>query len=1197
VPPDAPDPSLPPPESGASLDRDAAGAGAFLDGVVRRPVALLVVFATLIVIGVITYVRIPIQMLPEGFTSPQINLYVDHEGADAEENEQEIARVLEEQVRTLSGVENYESESEADGVFLSIDFDSAMDMDLAKAEVRDRIERARPLMPDTVERIFLWSEDGGSMPIGFFGILHPGDSARTDFLMDRVVIPRLEAVRGISKIDAWGVLQDSVRIELDEEKVVALNLNLGELIGRLTRDNFAEPLGDVQDGGTEVILRSDMRFKSLAEIEEYPIGNGLRVKDVGDVRRVKAVRDRLSRIDGSYAYFGVANKDSGSNVVETTDNLRAAMQELEADPRLGGEFKFIPFFMQGDMIKSSLSQLKDTALHGGLLAVVVLFVFLRRVRLTLCVACSIPASVLMAIAWQYFAGGSFNMLTMCGITLGIGMLVDNSVVVIENVARIKNQGVDALTAAALGTRQIALAVTLATLTTVVVFLPLIFMTAEPFLRVVFGAIGFPLCMSLLFSLLVAVVFLPVVAARLLGPRPAWVSRVVAATAPLTRLPARGVARAVGVVRGGLHAALGLLLRGNCLAARLLAPARHAIALAAAAVVAVAWLHRAPPIDVVPLLEPFGLAPASASEEALRGRLIELTLVALAVALLALFGLPRWRRRGALAPKLPAGLAPGGDSVLDLVVAGNRELVAWTLRHRLLATALAVAALSTLAVPTQMLDVGAFAEDAETDAARFEVTFEAPFTLEEAEGELRVYEDWLEAHRADLGFDHWSNHFDEREADLSIYYDTPLEPDALDAVQKRLKAELPQIPGHRLRFYDQEQSSERSSTVANVRITGPDSATLERLGWQAKKILEGVPGLKGVRTPRENAPDQLRVEIDRDAVHELGLDTEAVQQTIAYSLHGFTVSRYQEEGRDVPLLIEYDEDKVAGIASLKDLGVWSGTGTVPLASFTKMSYSKGASSINRRNGRTSFTLTAEVEDPLRVIAITETAHRALAELELPRGYEIDRSDSASARQQSESLELKKAFALGVVLVFLLMGILFESLLLPISVLFTIPFAVLGAMWTLLLTNTPLDSLGWIGLVILAGVVANNGIVLIDRIHRLHAAGVERSEAVVTGASQRVRPVLMTALTTVFGLIPMAMSQPASNALDYRSLATIVAGGLACSTFFTLWVIPLAYTVLDDLGGLLSARLRWWLRRPAPRRPAGGASPAAILDRLD
>ncbi|MEM7305999.1 MAG: efflux RND transporter permease subunit [Planctomycetota bacterium] len=1157
-----------PPSEGGPLD------GGLFEGTVRRPVALMVIFATLIVIGVIAYRQIPVQMVPDGWTAPQLWLGIPHPGADAEENEEKVARVVEEQLRTLAGVEGYESWSEDGWIEMNIDFDSSMDMDLAKAEVRDRIERARPMMPDTVDRVYIWSEDGSQMPIAFFGILHPGDSARTDYLMDKIVIPRIEAVQGVSKVDVWGVLQDSVRILLDEEKVVAQNLNLGELIGRMMQDNFAQPLGEVDDGGREIILRSDMRFRTLEEIADYPLGNGLRIRDVGEVRRVKSVRNMLSRIDGSYSYFGVARKDSESNVVDTSHNLQAAIAELEADPRLAGEFKFINFFMQGDLIESSLAQLRETAIWGGVLSLVVLFVFLRRVRLTLCVACSIPVSALMAVAWERFTGGSFNLLTMCGITLGIGMLVDNSVVVIENIARVRQDGTSPLRAAAVGTRQIALAVTLATMTTVVVFLPLIFMTGEPILRVIFGGIGIPLCVSLVFSLLVAVVFLPVISARILGPRPAWLVRGSSAVAPLTRLPVRLIAYVVGGLRAAWHGLLGLVSWANRGAVSVAAPLRFVLAAGVVALAVFGWMRLAPSFETGESLRPFGVLPSAAEKSAPEILGPKLLIPAVLFVGLALVGLPRWRRRAPQPPERPARFVPAGDSLLDMVVALNRRLVGWTLEHRFAAVLVAIGAFATIWVPLDRNTVTAFGEDPSTESARFRVQFDTDFTLREAEDELAVYERYLDDNKERLGFDHWSNRFDDRGASISVYFDQRQLPDKIDEIERDLKANLPRVPGHRLRFYDDSESTARSKTITAFRITGPDSGMLERLGLEAKRLLEDVPGLKGVSTPRETAPDQVRVEIDRDLAQEMGLDTDSVQQTISYVLRGFALPRYQEEGRDVPLQIEYDEEKVAGLASLKDLGVWSGSGVVPLSSFSELSFAKGSHSIHRRNGRTSFTLTGEVEDPLRLLEVTDAGNRALAQLDLPRGYEVDLADSARERQEAEFGELLNAFLLSVVLVFLLMGILFESMLLPFSVLFTIPFAVLGAMWTLLLTGTPMDSMGWIGIIILAGVVVNNGIVLIDRIHRLAAQGLERRDAVLLGCGQRVRPVLMTALTTVCGLIPMAMAQPTSDGIDYRALATIVAGGLVTSTFFTLWVVPLAYTVLDDLGRAMAGYVRWW-----------------------
>ncbi|HVS18755.1 MAG TPA: efflux RND transporter permease subunit, partial [Planctomycetota bacterium] len=522
--------------------------GGLFGVLVRRPVALLVIFTALIVVGVIAYARIPLQLMPEGFVDADLQIWCRNPGASAAENETKVARVIEEQMRTLTGIERIESGSSDDSVWVEVTFDVGQDMDVARAEVRDRLERARPLLPTTITDIGLWSFSQSALPVMFFALLHPGDNRETDFLVDNVIKRRLEAVDGVGRVEVWGVLDDSMRILLDEERVRAANLDLGALIERLSQDNFAEPLGEITDGGRRVLLRSDMRFTDPDEIEQYPIGAGLRIRDVGRVLEVKSVRNRLFKIDGRYAFYGEIQKDSQANVVATCRRVQEAFEELASDPRLKGEFRFLPLFNQGRFIETSLGQLQQTALWGGGLAVIVLLVFLRRIRLTLAVALSIPVSVLLAVAWSYFTGGSFNILTMTGVTLAMGMLVDNSVVVIENVARLRAEGVRRFDAAAAGTREVALAVTLATLTTVVVFLPMIFMSENPQMRLMFGELGLPLCLSLLFSLFVALVFLPAVAARLVGPRPVLVERAARRLAPIARVPVRAVAWLVGLLR-------------------------------------------------------------------------------------------------------------------------------------------------------------------------------------------------------------------------------------------------------------------------------------------------------------------------------------------------------------------------------------------------------------------------------------------------------------------------------------------------------------------------------------------------------------------------------------------------------------------------------------------------------------------------
>lgn len=1153
---------------------DGSAATGFFAALVRRPITLLVVFVTLMVIGVIAYVRIPLQMMPEGIVEPGLQVFAMHPGASAEENEERVARLLEEELRTIAGIAELSSRSSDDSVNLSVRFDAEVDMDLAKAEVRDRIERARPKLPTTVREIGIWSWSESNMPVMFFAMLHPGDSQRTDFLIDTVIQRRLDSVDGIGRMELWGVLDDSVRIELDEQRVRAAGLDLGALIGRLSADNFALPMGEVTDGGRRVLLRSDMRFRDKATIEQYPIGSGLVIADVARVIDAKSVRNRLFRMDGTYAYFGEVQRESQANVVEVCKRLDVALKELEADPRLEGKFKFLVFFDQGQIIEGSVAQLRDSAITGGLLSILILFLFIPRVRMVMCMALAIPVSVLLAVAWVYFSGGTFNILTMAGITLAMGMLVDNAVVVVENISRVRALGLGNLAAAAQGTREVALAVLLSTLTTVVVFMPMIFMSENPTLRIMFGALGLPLCVSLLASLLAALIFLPVVTARVIGPRHVAVEFVALRIARVADYPGKVLAVLVGAVRALTHGAMRMLSWAVAGTVRLIAWLRWPLAAAIVAMAIWRGTRIAATLDAQAEYARVAGAPTAT------GSLVALGVVTLLAVSIVLFGSKRWRDRQVGALARPASLVPKIDGVVDGCVKLNRALLEWTLAHRLGATLATLAALASVAVPMTQMKVAAFGEDENTSRVRVEVDLEDNFTLEQAEQEMAHYERFFQDRKQRWGFQHMGCRFDKDGGRIDAYWDGRRTREQRDLVLKDMRENLHALPGHELRIGGDDGAQDRNRNVVSFRLVGPDSEELNRLGAQAVALLEGVEGLSDVRSPLTEAPEQVRVVFDSDLAHQMGISPQDALQNVSWALRGWQLPRFQEPGREVPLIIELDEERVAGLSTLRDLEIRGGESAIPLSSFSTLEYGRGSHSIERVNGKTAFQIFARVDDPLRQRELSELGRALIATIDFPRGYGLDEEDLVSERQDSEMREIYAALLLSVVLVFLLMGVLFESFLLPISVLFTIPFAIVGAMWTMFVTRTAMDSVAWIGMIILVGVVVNNGIVLIDRIHQLRHSGVERTRAILDGCGNRVRPVLMTALTTVVGLIPMASTEPPGDGIDYRALATCVAGGLSVSTLFTLWVVPLAYSVLDDLREVFAERV---VRAAARVRP--------------
>lgn len=1157
--------------------------GGFHSFLVARPVLLLVLFATVLVVGVVSYATIPLQLMPDGISNPGLQVFLTNPGASAQENEEEVARVLEEQFRTLPGIEDIESNSSQDTVGVFLQFRPDLDMDYAKAEVRDRIERARSMLPAGVQDVSIWSWSQSDLPAMFFAVLHPGDSDRTDWLIDSVVKRRLESIDGVGRVEVWGSLEDSLRILLDEDKVRAANLDLGVLVARLSADNFAAPLGEIEDGGRRTMLRVDMRWKDPAQIEELPIGDGLRIKDVGRVVAAKSVRENLFRIDGRYAYYGEVQKDGAANTVETCKRLREEFAALAKDPQLAGELEFMPLFDQGEFIQNSLDGVRSTALDGGIWAVVVLFLFLRRFRLTLLVALSIPFSVLVAVAWQRFTGGSFNVLTMTGITLAMGMLVDNAIVVVENTVRLRAEGRSPVDACTEGASQVGLAVLLSTLTSVVVFAPILFSGGNPTLTTILRELGIPLCVSLLASLLAALVFLPVQLRGSLGERHPLLERAAVRLAPVADFPGLLCARLLDAAAAAARAcasALAAVLRAT------LAPLWKARWVAAAGLLALgalaAWTAL-PAMQLAAQVQPLA-TPGwnSAASLQLPGTIVVATIAALA---LLFFGTPRALARLGLPAPRSADRFAGAASLSDLVAGVNTRVLSWSLANRAAACALLALVAVSIVVPASRMKVASFAQDESRARINIYVQLEDNFTLQQASTEMKRYEDLLESKKADWGHARVSDRFSRNGGRLSLYWDAPQPQERFERIRRELDEALPKLAGHKIRFLDEATGpADRTSVV--FRLTGPDSETLQALGAGVAREIEALPGVAEVRTPLSNAPPQVRVRVDSELANRLGVTPQSALQTISWTLRGFLLPRYQEEGRETPLIVEYDDAETAGLATLRDLRVQQRSAPVPLSAIGSFEFGAAPRSISRSNGRASFDIVARVDDPARRSEVSEAGRVLVAALDLPRGYELARAELADAQAADEMADLRNALLLSIVLVFLLMGILFESVLLPVSVMATIPFAVVGSYWSLYATGTQMDSVGWIGIIILVGVVVNNGIVLVDNIARLRREGCERTRAVVEGTAMRVRPVLMTALTSVIGLVPLATTEPQGESIDYRALATAVAGGLVVSTVFTLTAVPLAYVLVDDAAARLRNRLRWALRPFGATRTAGG-----------
>ena len=382
---------------------------------IDRPVLTLMVTLAVLLIGVISFTRLPLRFVPEGLSENEINIWIPvPTGRTPAEVEDKIVEPFEELLRTIPGLRRVEAESSASSAQFTITLDEGMDSTLAAAEVRDRAQRAKLRWPDGVDRYFSWREDASSVPLAFIQMLAPERSAEWDFLIDKVVQPRLEAVDGVGRVDVWGLLDETIRIWFDHDKLVAHRVDYRMLLERMASDNFAEPVGELDDGQHRYLVRVDTKFKSLEEIEAYPVRTGLVLSNLARVERVPSVRNRLSRFNQKYTYTGMVGTAAGTNPVDASKRLRAAVASLGDDPRLGElEFRFL--FDQGAMITESLETLLSTSLQGGLLALVVLLLFLlRNLRFTIAIAHGDPDGACSSSAAGCTSPATrLNILTMC----------------------------------------------------------------------------------------------------------------------------------------------------------------------------------------------------------------------------------------------------------------------------------------------------------------------------------------------------------------------------------------------------------------------------------------------------------------------------------------------------------------------------------------------------------------------------------------------------------------------------------------------------------------------------------------------------------------------------------------------------------------------------------------------------------------
>jgi HAE1 family hydrophobic/amphiphilic exporter-1 len=1034
----------------------------------RRRVTVLVMLASVLVVGTVATLRIPLELIPRGFSEPFLRVFVPWQDAPPEEVVEKIVRPLEEELSTVGGLSMLRSRANPGAARVFMQFKQGTDMDVAYREVRDRVERARARLPEDVQRVYIRKDDDTGIPVAFYGLtVDPSVLNSYDLINDFVVL-QLQRIDGVAAVQVEGQLEKEILIELDRERTAAAGINIYELAQELSGDNFAMASGYVNAADKKLLLRSVARYRNVAELQQRPLVPGVRLGDVATIRYAEPEKTfRVRAMSMPAVALGVL-KEGDANTLEVAGRVEEEIERLRQDPRLAG-IGIEKLFNQKQIILESLGTLVEAGMLGSLFAVVVLFFFLRRFRMTLIITLSIPLSLLVALAAMYFAGETLNIISLLGLMISTGLLVDNSVVVAENIFRFHKDGLSRRDACIEGAKEIALAITMATMTTVIVFLPASLVEGEGQFFLV--RLAMPICISVVASLVVALVLIPL-AVYLTLPRNGGHAEEATALR-------RGHQRLNDVMRRVYDATMGRL---NDFYEHLL---RWAL-----------------------------------------GRRLDVVLILLLVmgVTFALFG-------------------------------KNVDLV----------------------------------EQQEDEQRGFDIEVELPqdTTLEEAEAFFLVAEKIVEEKKDEYQLDGWVVFHRATFGSIEGWFGPGREngPSPRE-IMADVRSRLPEKPG--VRYYTGEESEQEKEEKSTFRVPlySEDMAELDATVDAVTARLTALPGVLGVRKDSDRPTQEVGLMVDSDRAQRLGVAPDVVAAVVGYALRGQSLPRFSSDGKEVPVRVRFREEDRKSLEQLADFAIPAPGGSVPLRALTTTEFLPAPREVERQDRRTGREIVFELAEG------TEKETKELLEVEL-RAIDLPEGVSIGASRQQGMDEGAKgllfAVGLSIVFIYLLMAFLFESFVLPLSIVLSIPMAFLGVAWAHLASGLDIDFLGMVGVVLLIGVVVNNGIVLIDYVIRLRHAGHERDEALVLATHRRFRPIMMTALTTMFGMVPLLFSGATSIGMSYTSFALSLVGGMATATLLTLLVVPLFYTLFDDLAAHLGRVVAWGKGRGA-RRDAAAAENA-------
>jgi HAE1 family hydrophobic/amphiphilic exporter-1 len=1008
------------------MDKFESAGSALADFAIRRPVTIGMLFLSMLVFGIISSQLLPLEKFPS-IDIPEIAIRIPYNDATPVEVEKMITRPVEEALATMSGIKRLRSRSSEDGAEIQLQFAWDENLKAKGIEAREKIDTIRADLPDDVERILVYQFNTNDMPIFSLRVSSERDLSSAYDLLDRNLKRPIERVAGVSKVELYGVTKKQISIRLDQQLMAALQVDTNQLATSLSNANFSLTAGSFIDSDIEqkITVNPQGEFTSLQEIRDLMVKKGVRLSDIALVKYEKPKRIEGRHLDQSYAVGFNIFRESTSNMVEVSSNVLKVIEDANSNPAFNGIQLYI-MENEADSVTESLSDLLTAGMIGALLSLIVLYAFLRNVTSTLLVVLSVPFSICITLGCMYMLGYTINILSMMGLMLAVGMLVDNAVVVTESITQEKLKNPDVIAATKAGVGKVSLAVIAGTITTAIVFLPNI-VGAKVNITIFLEHVAIAICISLFASLLISQTLIPL-----------------------------------------------------------------------------------------------------------------------------------------LSTKIKTKVAESGNSnqpkPLGKMATWYKKTLTWSLKNQGKTSLIAIFILASTTLPMQHVTSD---DDNNDDQSRVWMNYDiqGSFSLEEVEKTVTKMEEYLYANQQKFHIKQVYTYFTAGFAVSGITLIDDLSVSQSD-VKKLITENLPTFVRAKPSF----QWEQGNGGGIQMTLVGDSSERLGQIAEQIIPMLGNVKGLSEVKTNTSWQKQELQIVIDRKKAFRFGLSSADVSRVVSTALRGANLRtfRYGDSG-EVGIRLMYDQALQNSVDALKNLTITRSSGkSVTLDMIATLTVKPRLSEINRSYRQTSITIGGNLQDGFTLEDAQKNIEGVMRHIKLPTGYDWTFDGSIKRQNQNEDA-MQTNMLLALIMIYIVMAALFESLLLPTAVITSLLFSMTGVFWALFVTGLDMSIMSMIGMLILMGIVVNNGIVLVDRINQLINIGYAVQQAIIEACLTRVKPILMTVATTVLGLVPLAVgsTRVGGDGPPYSPMAISIIGGLIFSTLTSLVLVPLAYLLLLKL----------------------------------